>query len=162
MIWFYVIPPPTSLRITVLSGPNLDIKPSFLGMGIPTLKIRRSRDHLIFDTGIPVLVRRHLYIETLSRTLESCSSLHHYLWISSLLYTEFRAAKLVHMSDTFLQMLPKFQYRIENLLSDEFVYLLCTEFTHMIIWCCDMMIRLIFVCHKTIKYHHNLKSQSLK
>ena len=31
-------------------------------MGIPMLKIRRSR--LIFNMGIPILVRRHLYIET--------------------------------------------------------------------------------------------------
>ena len=28
------------------------------------LKIRRSRDRLIFNVGIPILVRRHLYIET--------------------------------------------------------------------------------------------------
>ena len=33
-------------------------------MGIPMLKIRRSRDRLIFNMGIPILVRRHLYIET--------------------------------------------------------------------------------------------------
>ena len=32
-------------------------------MGIPMLKVRRSRDHLIFNMGIPILVRRHLYIE---------------------------------------------------------------------------------------------------
>ena len=36
---------------------------SHLCMGIPMLKIRRSRDRLIFNMGIPVLVRR-LYIET--------------------------------------------------------------------------------------------------
>ena len=28
------------------------------------LKIRRSRDRLIFIMGIPILVRRHLYIDT--------------------------------------------------------------------------------------------------
>ena len=33
-------------------------------MGIPMLKIRRSRDRLIFNMGIPILVRQHLYIET--------------------------------------------------------------------------------------------------
>ena len=33
------------------------------GMGIPMLKIRRSRHRLIFNTGIPILIR-HLYIET--------------------------------------------------------------------------------------------------
>ena len=33
-------------------------------MRIPMLKIRRSRDRLIFNMLIPILVRRHLYIET--------------------------------------------------------------------------------------------------
>ena len=33
-------------------------------MGIPVLKIRRSWDRLFFNTGIPMLVRRHLYIDT--------------------------------------------------------------------------------------------------
>ena len=33
------------------------------------LKIRRSRDRLIFYMGIPILVRRHLYIETALRLL---------------------------------------------------------------------------------------------
>ena len=33
-------------------------------MGIPMLKIRRSRDRLIFNIGIPILVWRHYYIET--------------------------------------------------------------------------------------------------
>ena len=33
-------------------------------MGIVVLKIRRSRDRLIFNTGILILVRRHLYIVT--------------------------------------------------------------------------------------------------
>ena len=37
---------------------------SFPDMGIPMLKIRQSRDCLIFNMGIPILVRRHLYIET--------------------------------------------------------------------------------------------------
>ena len=31
------------------------------------LKIRRSRDRLIFNMGIPILVRPHLYIETVPR-----------------------------------------------------------------------------------------------
>ena len=33
-------------------------------MGIPMLKIKRSQDRLIFNMGIPILVRRYLYIET--------------------------------------------------------------------------------------------------
>ena len=45
-------------------GPRLNIKTVFPSMGIPTLKIRWSRDRLIFNIGIPILVRRHLYIET--------------------------------------------------------------------------------------------------
>ena len=44
------------------SGPPLIIKTGFPGMGILMLKIRRSR--LVFNMGIPLLVGRHLYIET--------------------------------------------------------------------------------------------------
>ena len=44
--------------------PCLNIKTVFPGMGIPMLKIRRSWDRLIFKMGIPILVRRRLYIET--------------------------------------------------------------------------------------------------
>ena len=32
-------------------------------MGIPMLKIRWSQNRLIFNMGIPILVRQHLYIE---------------------------------------------------------------------------------------------------
>ena len=45
-------------------GPCFNIKTVFSGMGIPVLMIRRSLDHLIFNMGIPILLRRHLYIET--------------------------------------------------------------------------------------------------
>ena len=41
--------------------PRLNIKP---GPGIPNLKMRRSRDRLIFNMGISILIRRHLYVET--------------------------------------------------------------------------------------------------
>ena len=51
-----------------LAGPRLNIKTIFPGMGIPMFKIRWSRDHLIFNMGIPILVRRHLYIETAPRS----------------------------------------------------------------------------------------------
>ena len=44
-------------------GPHLNIKTLFPGMEIPMLKIRRSQDRLIFNMGIPILVRRHFYIE---------------------------------------------------------------------------------------------------
>ena len=40
------------------------IKTVFLDIGISLLKIRRSQDRLIFNKGIPILVRQLLYIET--------------------------------------------------------------------------------------------------
>ena len=43
---------------------RLNIKTIFPGIGIPMLKIRWSRDHLIFNMRIPILVRWHLYTET--------------------------------------------------------------------------------------------------
>ena len=43
------------------------LRPSFPGIGVPMLKIRRSVRPLIFNMGIPLLVRRHLYIETVPR-----------------------------------------------------------------------------------------------
>ena len=48
-------------------GPRLNIKTIFSGMSIPMFKIRRSSDCLIFNKGIPILVKRHLYIEMASR-----------------------------------------------------------------------------------------------
>ena len=43
-------------------GPHLYMKTVFLGMGILMWKIRRSRHRLIFNMGMPILVR-HLYID---------------------------------------------------------------------------------------------------
>ena len=43
-----------------LPGPRLNIKTIFPNMGISMLKIRWSQDCLIFNMGIPTLVRRHL------------------------------------------------------------------------------------------------------
>ena len=48
---------------TPLTGPPLNIKTIFPGIGIPMLKIRGSKDHLIFNTGIPLPVRQYCYIE---------------------------------------------------------------------------------------------------
>ena len=48
-------------------GPRFNIKTVFPSYGISILKIRRSRDRLIFNMGIPILVRGHLYIEMASR-----------------------------------------------------------------------------------------------
>ena len=47
-----------------LAGPHFHIKTIFPCMGIPMLKRRRSWDRLNFNMGIPILVRRHLYMET--------------------------------------------------------------------------------------------------
>ena len=44
--------------------PRLNIKTVFPGMGIPMLKIGRSQVRLIFNMGIPILVRPHCCIET--------------------------------------------------------------------------------------------------
>ena len=55
---------PTWHQSPAESGPRLNIKTVFPMYGIPMLKIRRSRDRLIFNMGNPILVRRHLYIET--------------------------------------------------------------------------------------------------
>ena len=41
-------------------GPHLNINTVFPGMGIPMLKLL---DHIIFNMGIPMLVRYHLYID---------------------------------------------------------------------------------------------------
>ena len=45
-------------------APSQYKRPSFPAMRIPMLRIRRSRDRLIFNMGIPILVRLHPYIET--------------------------------------------------------------------------------------------------
>ena len=45
------------------TGPHFNIKAVSPGMGIPMLKIRRSRDRLIFNMVVPTLVRRDFYIE---------------------------------------------------------------------------------------------------
>ena len=61
-------------------GPCLNIKTIFPRYGDSHVKIRRSRDRLIFNMGISILVRRHLYIETAlwwpwtSGTISSLSS----------------------------------------------------------------------------------------
>ena len=46
--------------------PRLNIKTGFPGVGIYIIKIRRSWDRLIFIIGMLIVVKRHLYIETLS------------------------------------------------------------------------------------------------
>ena len=62
-------------------GPRLNIKTIFSGMGIPMLKIRRSVDRLIFNIGMPILVRQHLYIEMPPSSPMKCA--HSLLWLPS-------------------------------------------------------------------------------
>ena len=55
------------------TGPRLNIttvSPDTC-IGIPMLRIRQSWDRLIFNMGIPILVRQHLYIETAPWFLET-------------------------------------------------------------------------------------------
>ena len=49
---------------------RINIKTIFPRYGIPMLKIRRSRYHFIFNMGIPIPIRRHLYIETGPRSFQ--------------------------------------------------------------------------------------------
>ena len=48
---------------------------SIYGMGILMLKIRRSQDCLIFNMVIPILVRRHLYTETVPWFIEGSAKI---------------------------------------------------------------------------------------
>ena len=57
-------------------GSRFNMKTAFARYGIPVLKIRRSRDHLICNMKIPIVVRRHLYIETAPWSAASPSTLH--------------------------------------------------------------------------------------
>ena len=43
------------------------VKMVLTSIGIPMLKIRWSLDHLIFNMGIPILVRQHIHIEMAPR-----------------------------------------------------------------------------------------------
>ena len=65
-IWFYKCAYHRSRHLITCireTGPYLDIKTVFPRYRISMLKIRRSRDRLNFNMGIPIL-KRHLYIET--------------------------------------------------------------------------------------------------
>ena len=70
-------------------GPRLNIKIAFPGMGILMLKIRRSRDRLIFNMGILILVSRHLCIETAPWTSE--------VYILFVLFESFRSLWFWHL-----------------------------------------------------------------
>ena len=65
----HLLVPNLHIRVVVnwfterIPGPRLNVNPVFPGVGIAITKIRRSWDCLIFIMGIPILVRRHRYIE---------------------------------------------------------------------------------------------------
>ena len=50
---------------------SINIKTVFPGIRVSIMKIKRSWDRLIFIMGISLLVRRHIYIETIPRWLGS-------------------------------------------------------------------------------------------
>ena len=58
-------------------------KDSLSRYGIPMLKIRRLQNRLIFNIGISILLRQHLYIETAPRFLNklSLSYIHTYIHV---------------------------------------------------------------------------------
>ena len=52
-----------SCVITRITSAPFQHKAVLRGMRISVIRIRRSRDHLVFIMGIPILARRYLYIE---------------------------------------------------------------------------------------------------
>ena len=63
------------------------------------LKIRRSRDRLIFNMGIPLLVRQHIYIDTPPASLTSISqcNMQTVWWHCISIYKAGRRLSLSHM-----------------------------------------------------------------
>ena len=59
-----------SLKMIHEVASRINIKTIFPRYGIPMLKIRRSRYHFIFNMGIAIPIRRHLYIETGPRSFQ--------------------------------------------------------------------------------------------
>ena len=70
------------LQNCVGTGARLNIKTVFLRYGDPVLKLRRSWDRLIFNTGIHILVRPHIYIERAPGQWRSSLSLLLPTWIN--------------------------------------------------------------------------------
>ena len=66
-----IIPEHDSMVSTILeSRARLNTKTVFPCIGISIVKIKRSWDRLIFITGIPIPVRRHLKIDTAPSCLD--------------------------------------------------------------------------------------------
>ena len=62
-------------EIQVCPGPRPNIKTILYRYVDSNVKDKRSRDRLIFNMGIPILVRRHLYIETAPCSISDCIAL---------------------------------------------------------------------------------------
>ena len=80
--------------------PRLNIKTIFPGFGILMLKIRRSGDRLIFNMGIPILVKRHPYNETTPGVY------HQYLWARWSLDNKTKHLIIVKSADIWLNKNP--------------------------------------------------------
>ena len=65
----YNLSVPCIFYVVHIQGHVSKQRPFFPGIAIPMLKIKRSRDRLIFNMGIHIQVRRHLDIETAPRQL---------------------------------------------------------------------------------------------
>ena len=66
------IPPQSDLKCLKTSRAPSQYKDRLSQVWITILKIKWSRDRLIFNTGILILVRRHLYIDVLSWLQREC------------------------------------------------------------------------------------------
>ena len=74
-----ILPRITLLVLVQSSGPCLNIKTVFGRYGDPHVK-DKLWDRLIFNMGIPILVRRYLYIETAPWLLQHMTAVSHETW----------------------------------------------------------------------------------
>ena len=74
-VYIYIYP---GMHFKRQPGPCLNIKTVFPSMGIPMLKTKRWYDRLIFNMGIPFLVRWHLCIETAVRLCPTSTDSKHW------------------------------------------------------------------------------------
>ena len=68
------------------------------GYGIPILKIRRSRDRLIFNMGIPIQVSWHLYIDTAPWVRLQNVIIVNSVWSSDTIWRHWLGTHVIHLS----------------------------------------------------------------
>ena len=100
--------PGSRLNINIVfSGIGIPMSPQYKfvssGIGIPMLKIRRSQDRLIFNIGIPILVRWHLYIETASSFFHEWSK---WIYLTSYWDSSHKISEVVPLMALVLSPLP--------------------------------------------------------